>query len=386
MKIIHVVGARPQFVKYAPVALALSRMKKEMNIDLKNRVVHSGQHYDRNMSDVFFEGLAIPAPDYHLDVGSGAHGEQTAEIIRGAERVFAREKPDVVVVYGDTNTTLGGALAAVKMHIPVAHVEAGLRSYNKRMPEEVNRILTDRVSTLLFCSCKNAITVLRSEGRVRCLSGGNLMPRTGLARKDLGCDIDHPLAINVGDVMRDVFEMTRAEATTTSSVLSHLSLEPRGYILLTIHRAENTNQVDVFRRIIRFVRRVVDGKRVIFPMHPRTKGILKKAKVGLPDFIQVIEPVPYLDMVALVSNAVMVMTDSGGLQKEAYWAKVPCVTLRNETEWVETVRSGWNTLFENFKGSWSCQKNRPEYYGDGQAAGRMARILLSFTPNGAQHG
>ncbi|MBL8023948.1 MAG: UDP-N-acetyl glucosamine 2-epimerase [Elusimicrobia bacterium] len=386
MKFIHVIGARPQFVKYAPVAIALGRFTRKKKADLKNLVIHTGQHYDRNMSEVFFQGLGIPPPDYFLNVRSGSHGEQTARILTRTEKVFYREKPDLVVVYGDTNTTLGAALAAAKMHIPVAHVESGLRSYNKQMPEEINRILTDQVSSLFFCTSKNAVEVLRREGRVRRLNNGNLIPWAGPDQKVPHWDMDHPLAINVGDVMRDVFESTRAKALTSSKVLKQFSLKPRRYVVVTVHRAENTSDTNSFEKIIRFINSSAKGKMVIFPMHPRTRGVYAKSNVRFSSLVQVIDPLSYLDVVALVSQAEMVMTDSGGLQKEAFWSKVPCVTLRNETEWIETVKAGWNILYKNYKGIWPFFKKGTECYGDGRAAMRIARVLLSFKDKGGIRG
>lgn len=385
MKIIHVIGARPQFIKYGPVATAIADLNKKMNAGVYNMVVHTGQHYDRNMSDVFFRELRIPKPDYHLNVKSGSHGGQTARIIGRTENVFQKEAPSVVVVYGDTNTTLGAALAAVKMHIPLAHVESGLRSRNKSMPEEVNRILTDHVSTVHFCTSENAVNTLKREGIKRCLNQGKLVSWAELKRQSIGWDIDNPLAINVGDVMCDVFHSMRKKALETSEVMGRLALKRRGYVLLTLHRAENTEDPEVWKRIVRFVNRVSKGKNVIFPMHPRTRAVYSSFPDKLAGQVTVIDPLPYLDMLALLTQAEMVLTDSGGLQKEAFWARVPCVTLRDETEWVETVDSGWNVLYGHYRGMPS-HGARSDCYGDGHAAARIAWVLLTAHQNGAKNG
>lgn len=313
MKVVTVVGARPQFIKCAPVSRLLRQSATEI-------LVHTGQHYDANMSASFFDQLAIPAPDYNLGVGSGAHGAQTAEMLRGIENVLLEEKPDALMVYGDTNSTLAGALAASKLLIPVAHVEAGLRSFNKAMPEEQNRIIADHLSTLLFCPTETAIDNLLREG----ITAG---------------------VHETGDVMYDALLVNAEIASKTSSILRDHDLKPGEYLLATVHRAESTDDPEVLARLLgAFNRLCAAGARIVFPVHPRTRGRMAAAEVALHERVAVIEPVGYLDMLELERNARTILTDSGGVQKEAFWLSTPCVTLRNETEWVETVRAGWNVL------------------------------------------
>jgi UDP-GlcNAc3NAcA epimerase len=308
-----VVGARPQFIKCAPVSKCLRQVATEV-------LVHTGQHYDENMSATFFDELEIPEPDYNLSVGAGSHGRQTAQMLERIAEILAQEKPDWVLVYGDTNSTLAGALAAVKLQIPVAHVEAGLRSFYRRMPEEVNRVLTDHMSALHFCPTETAVRNLAAEG------------------------IQDQVFL-VGDVMYDVMQDNLARAELSSTVLQRLRLQPKEYILATIHRAENTDDPATLRKICDAIAQLSDrGQRVVVPLHPRTlsqlesTGELSRLKQSL------MPPVSYLDMLKLLQSAAVVMTDSGGVQKEAFWLSVPCVTLRNDTEWTETVQSGWNVL------------------------------------------
>lgn len=313
MKVVSVVGARPQFVKCAPVSCELRKVVQEV-------LVHTGQHYDDSMSGVFFRELGLPEPDYHLAVGSGLHGQQTGEMLKKIEEVLLKEKPDVVLVYGDTNSTLAGALAAAKLHIPVAHVEAGLRSYNRRMPEEINRLMTDHLSALLLCPTETAVENLRQEGLTK---GVHL----------------------VGDVMYDALMDGVEIAKRTSTILNRLCVEPKRYVLATVHRAENTDDYQRLERIITaLVQLARAGRKVIFPVHPRTQKLLNAHSFEFNEDILLISPAPYLDMVLLESMASVILTDSGGIQKEAYWLQVPCLTLRDETEWKETVESGWNTL------------------------------------------
>jgi len=309
MKIITVLGARPQFIKAAPLSEALRKKHEE-------KIVHTGQHYDYQMSDVFFEELGIPKPDYFLGVGSKQHGAQTGEMLTGVEEILLKEKPDWVLVYGDTNSTLAGALAAAKLHIPIAHVEAGLRSYNRQMPEEVNRVLTDHVSTLLFCPSDQAVKNLKQEG----LTDG---------------------VVRTGDVMADAlyFHARRAEERNLEE---NSKYQKKSYLLATVHRAENTDDPSRLEAIIKAFAQI-DGK-IILPLHPRTKKLLKDRQLSIPGNVEVIEPVGYLEMILLEKRAELILTDSGGVQKEAYLWQVPCVTLRDETEWVETVHTGWNTL------------------------------------------
>lgn len=316
MKILTIVGARPQFIKAAAVSREIRKHGCEV-------LVHTGQHYDENMSQVFFDELDIPRPDYNLGIGSGGHGAQTGAMLSAIEDVLLKEKPDRLMVYGDTNSTLAGALAAVKLHIPVAHVEAGLRSFNRRMPEEINRVLTDHVSDLLFCPSATAVTNLAAEGIV---SGVH----------------------QVGDVMHEALMHAVVVAKRKSDVLERLHLEAGRYCLATIHRAENTDNPDCLGRLMAALREVSQRLPVIFPVHPRTRGKLAalfRDHEGLEGSgLRLLDPLGYLDMVMLEAGASVILTDSGGIQKEAYWLRVPCVTLREETEWVETVQQGWNVL------------------------------------------
>lgn len=312
MKIVSIVGARPQFIKCAPVSRELRRVHEEI-------LVHTGQHYDHGMSEVFFEELAIPKPDYNLGIGSGTHGRQTGAMLGAIEDVLQKEEPDVVLVYGDTNSTLAGALAAAKLHIPVAHVEAGLRSFDRRMPEEVNRVLTDHASDLLFCPTETAVRNLATEG----ITEGVFL---------------------VGDVMCDAMEYNRAIAEERSRVLEEVGVQPGGYLVVTVHRPSNTDSRENMAAIFGALGEA--ERPVVFPVHPRTRkylgeyGLLER----MPENVQVVEPLGYLDMLRLMAHAEKILTDSGGVQKEAYMLGVPCITLRENTEWVETVEAGWNVL------------------------------------------
>lgn len=341
MKIVSIVGARPQFIK----AAALSRVLRRQHTEI---LVHTGQHYDYEMSGVFFDGLGLPQPDYNLGAGSGTHGAQTAAMLQSIEEILFAERPDRVLVYGDTNSTLAGALAASKVDIPVVHVEAGLRSFNRKMPEEINRVVADHLSDVLFCPSETAARNLAAEGITR------------------GVFV-------VGDVMRDVLEWARRQAVKEgAAVLDRLGVRP-GYLLATVHRSENTDDPKRLSGIVKAFAAL--GEPVIFPAHPRVRKALAAANLNLGSNVQVIDPVSYVDMVALAQNARLILTDSGGLQKEAYWLGVPCVTLRDETEWVETVVAGWNTLAgcdANAIGeaarTFSPRGPRPELYGSGKAA------------------
>jgi len=312
LKIVSVVGARPQFIKCAPVSRELRKEHTEI-------LVHTGQHYDPEMSQVFFEELQIPQPDYNLGVGSGSHGKQTGEILTKVEEVLLVEKPDLVLVYGDTNSTLAGALAAAKLHIPVAHVEAGLRSFDRTMPEEINRTLTDHLSDLLFCPTKTAVNNLRNEGIIK---GVHL----------------------VGDVMSDALEFNRKIAEERSLVLNRLGVSPKQYLVLTVHRPSNTDSRMHMENIIGALGDC--GIPVVFPVHPRTRKYLEEYGMWdrLPANFIVTEPLGYLDMIRSMGSAQKIVTDSGGIQKEAYMLGVPCVTLRENTEWEETLHDGWNIL------------------------------------------
>jgi UDP-GlcNAc3NAcA epimerase len=316
-KILTVIGARPQFIKASVVSHAISQ-----KADLQEVVVHTGQHYDANMSDVFFADLGMRHPHYNLEIGGGGHGQMTGRMLAELELVMLDERPDVVLVYGDTNSTLAGALSAAKLHVPVAHVEAGLRSFNIRMPEEINRILTDRISRWLFTPTQAAASHLRREG------------------------VDEERIIPVGDVMYDVALHHGARVKPEGGMLGKLNLQPKGYVLATVHRAENTDDPWRLASILNAVRDIAKKLPVIWPLHPRTRGVLetKGQLVDLPERMHMVDPVGYLDMVQMEKNAALILTDSGGVQKEAFFHRVPCVTLRDETEWVELIDAGWNRL------------------------------------------
>jgi len=325
-------------------------------------LVHTGQHYDDKMSAVFFQELDIPIPDHNLNVGSGSHGRQTGEMLDRIEQVLVKERPDWVLVYGDTNSTLAGTLAAAKLHIPVAHVEAGLRSFNRAMPEEINRVLADHLSSLLFCPSQTAVENLKREGIT---SGVHF----------------------VGDVMADVLFDAVERAMDRSDILRRLGVKERQYLVATVHRAENTDDGSRLRSIYRAFTRMEET--VVFPVHPRTRKRL--AELGLDTGsddtrnMRIVEPLGYLDMIRLMLSARMILTDSGGIQKEAYWLRVPCVTLRDETEWIETVQVGWNVLVGS-NTELILQKvvslvppsTRPSLYGDGRAARYCIEKLQKF--------
>ena len=389
MKTIHVVGARPQFIKMATVSRAVAEHNQKLGPgqQLRELIIHTGQHYDYEMSKVFFDELEIPTPDYNLGVGSGSCGEQTGEMLKRVERTLLDEQSDLVLVYGDTNSTLAGALAAVKLGIPVAHVEAGLRSYRKSMPEEINRVLTDHVSTILFCPTETSVKNLAAEGFANIASEGMLAPLS-IGDLDLSCSLDDPLVINVGDVMFDSVLYNINFAEGRSSVLRCLGLGRREYCLATVHRAENTDDLERLARIFTALDSLAQsGLQVVCPLHPRTRKALSKlgAKKWHAD-LTLIEPVSYLDMLVLEEEAKLILTDSGGIQKEAYFMKVPCVTLRDETEWRELVDAGWNRLAESeperiveaAKAALADGggKGDPKPYGDGHAAERIVRVLL----------
>jgi UDP-GlcNAc3NAcA epimerase len=348
MKTLTVVGARPQFVK----AAAVSRVLREKHTEV---LVHTGQHYDERMSEVFFRELEIPEPDYNLEVGSAGHSVQTGEMLIRMEPIFLQEKPDWVLVYGDTNSTLAGALVASKLHIPVAHVEAGLRSFNRGMPEEINRVLTDHVSDLLFCPAQKAVDNLKLEGVT---SGVHV----------------------VGDVMYDAVLRHSEAAEKKSSILTSLDLKPKQYLLATVHRASNVDATDKLLNILETFSLL--GEAVVFPVHPRTRKAIQTAGFSVGKNIRLVEPVGYLDMLWLEKNARLILTDSGGVQKEAYWFGTPCVTLREETEWVETVEAGWNAVVGtererilNAVRNFLPPAARPNLFGDGTASQNIVRLL-----------
>jgi len=338
--ILSVVGARPQFIKAAPVSRALAKA------DLREILVHTGQHFDAAMSDVFFEELAIPPPAHNLEVNSLGHGAMTGRMLEKLEQVLLAERPDLVLVYGDTNSTAAGALAAAKLNIPVAHVEAGLRSFNRRMPEEVNRVLADHLSELLLCPTTTAVANLAAEGITKGVHA-------------------------VGDVMYDTTLAAIARAEECSRILETLELVPRRYAVATLHRAENTDDPERLAAVIAWLETAALDQPVIMAVHPRTRK--RMAETGMsPRGLRLVDPLGYLDMARLVHHAAAVFTDSGGLQKEAYFHRVACVTLRDETEWVETLEAGWNRL-------WTVAEYRPRRdiadYGTGRAADQIAELL-----------
>jgi len=357
MKIMTIVGARPQFIKAAPVSRALRKAR------VTEVLVHTGQHYDANMSGLFFRELGIPRPDYHLGIGSGPHGEQTGRMLAAIEQRIAKARPDWVLVYGDTNSTLAGALAAAKLKVRVAHVEAGLRSFNREMPEEVNRILTDHVSDLLFAPTDAAVANLRREG---------------ISKKKIA---------RAGDVMFDAALHFGEKAQRSSRVLDTLSLSPRNYILATLHRAENTDNQARLTAIIRGLEKLSAKTTVVLPLHPRTRVALTRSGLARHSPIKIIDPVGYLDMVMLEHNARLIATDSGGVQKEAYFYRVPCATLRTETEWVELVEAGWNTIvspvsseyvyrrLHNLLSTFRAPRAKRRLYGNGKAAEAILQHL-----------
>jgi len=364
MKIVTVVGARPQFIKTAAVSRAI-RESRGRRVRIQEILVHTGQHYDYLMDKVFFEELELPKPAYHLGVGSGFHGRQTGIMLERIEVVLQKEKPKWVLVYGDTNSTLAGALAAAKLNIPIAHVEAGLRSYNQKMPEEINRLLTDHLSTLLLCPTNQAVKNLAREG-IR--------------------DDHRRFVRNVGDVMYDAILYYSRVAEKRSNVLNRLGLLTPDYYLATLHRAENTDNPKRLRSILKALNEIGRKVPVILPLHPRTKKIMKVYHL-FPEsrWIRWIEPVSYLDMLHLEKHAKAILTDSGGVQKEAYWLKIPCFTLRDETEWVETIKSGWNVLVGSDGKRIATQVGQRERrgkplkgngaFGDGKASQKILRIL-----------
>jgi UDP-N-acetylglucosamine 2-epimerase len=372
MKIVTIVGARPQFIKTAAIRRAIEKINERSQARLyeKRRIqeilVHTGQHYDTMMDKVFFEELKLPRPDYHLGVGSGPHGKQTGKMLERIEMVLQKERPEGVLVYGDTNSTLAGALAAAKLRIPVAHVEAGLRSFNRAMPEEVNRLLTDHVSTFLFCPTDQAVRNLLKEGI-----------------KDGGTRI----VKNVGDVMYDSILYYSKIAEKKSRILHDLNLANPQYYLATLHRAENTDDPKKLKSIFRALDEIGKKTPVVLPLHPRTRKMIKAYHL-FSEFrcIKFIEPVSYLDMLKLGKNAKAILTDSGGVQKEAYWFGVPCLTLREETEWVETIESGWNVLVGtsverimkevDHAGGRRRYLKRNRIFGDGKASQKIVQILM----------
>jgi UDP-GlcNAc3NAcA epimerase len=359
LKVATVVGARPQFIKAAAVSRAIARHNAACpERPITEVLIHTGQHYDYGMSAVFFHELELPEPAHHLSVGSGPHGAQTGEMLKRVEAVLLAEKPDLALVYGDTNSTLAGALAAAKLHVPVAHVEAGLRSFNQRMPEEVNRILTDHLSTWLFCPSEQAVQNLAQEG----------------IRKGVYL---------AGDVMYDVLLWQLPQARERQSLLTEWGLQPGSYALATVHRAESTDDPQRLRSIFIALERLArNGLPVVLPLHPRTGEALGTAGI-VPESVHIMQPASYEEMLCLEANARVILTDSGGLQKEAYWLGVPCVTLREETEWLETVTAGWNVLvgcdperIVDAVRKLQPKDSRSSLYGNGNSAESIVRGLI----------
>jgi len=336
MKIVSIVGARPQFIKIAPLSKELKKKHQEI-------IIHTGQHYNSRMSQLFFDELKINKPDYNLKIGSGNHSKQTGEMLIKIGEILIKEKPNLVLVYGDTNSTLAGALAASKLHITIGHIEAGLRSFKKTMPEEINRIITDHISDLFFCPTQNAVDLLKKEGITK-------------------------RVYFTGDVMYDSTIQNIKVAWKKSTIMEKLNIVTNEYLLVTVHRAENTdnekNLISIFNAFLK------NDQKIIIPLHPRTLKYIKLYglynKIKRSKNIIIINPVSYLDMLMLEKNAKKVITDSGGVQKEAYFLKTPCITLRNETEWIETVKDKWNILV-------SCNKNK------------ISQAIERFNPKTAQH-
>jgi len=361
VKILTILGARPQFIKAATVSRAIAA-----NQNITEVIVHTGQHFDANMSDVFFEQLDIPKPNHSLGIANLNHGAMTGRMLEAIELIVEIERPDWVLVYGDTNSTLAGALAAAKLHVPVAHVEAGLRSHNLAMPEEINRVLVDRISSVLFCPTETAVENLHVEG----------FPFTESKRKA-------QKILNVGDVMYDATLYYR-EKVRENILLTEWGLDEKGYVLCTLHRAENTDNPLRLESIFDALREINRDLPVVLPLHPRTKNLLERlGAMRWLDGLRLLSPVPYLEMQRLEMDAKVILTDSGGMQKEAYFHQVPCVTLRDETEWVETVTMGWNQIVGSNREKILSAFHRPQThvnqtlqpYGAGDAALRITDYL-----------
>ncbi len=350
-KILTIVGARPQFIK----AAVISRCFKTKG--LKEIILHTGQHFDKNMSDIFFTEMDIPKPDYNLNINGLTHGAMTGQMLEEIEKILLKEKPCMVLVYGDTNSTLAGSLAASKLHIPVAHVEAGLRSFNMEMPEEINRILTDKISNLLFCPSENPVKILKKEGITKGV-------------------------YNTGDVMYDAILYYSSKAKEKSSILKDLNLKD-DFILTTIHRQENTNNINCLKEITDSLNELSKNNTIVFPLHPRTKKILEKNNIKLN--FETIEPIGYFDMIQLLKNCKFVISDSGGLQKEAYFFNKYCINIRKETEWIELVDINQNhitgankaKILETIK-TISFSEFKKEIYGNGNAGEKIVDIISNF--------
>lgn len=356
MKICTVVGARPQFIKAAAVSAVIA----ERN-DIEEIIIHTGQHYDPDMSEIFFKDLGIPKEKYNLSVGSGSHGDQTGKMLMEIESSLMAERPDTVLTYGDTNSTVAAALAAIKLHIPIAHVEAGMRSFNRKMPEEINRVVTDHISEKNFCSTELAVKNLEKEGR-------------GYT------------AILVGDVMYDCALKFLPHAEKNCDPFSKFEVDKNNYILMTCHRPANTDNHERLSSIVKAANELSEKYPVLYPVHPRTKAYLEKYKLELSDNVKAIPPMGYFDMMLAEKYATLIMTDSGGMQKEAFFHKVPCITMRDETEWLETVESGWNIIvgadYDKIMDAAKTFQNTPPPpaqgapYGKGDAAEKIVQHLL----------
>lgn len=350
MRFASIVGARPQFIKLVPVSCALRQQHEEI-------IIHTGQHYDYRMSALFFDELAIPTPDYDLEIGSGSQGAQTGRMLEAIEQVLIKERPGWVIVYGDTNSTLAGALAAAKLHIPIAHVEAGLRSFNRAIPEEVNRVVTDHLSDRLFCPTETARRHANNEGIIQGVE-------------------------TVGDVMYDMLRQAQSKLDAHAKrLLPALHIVPQTYVLVTVHRPANTDDPTALHNIAQALNQL--DMPVIFPIHPRTCDFLKRYDIVWGKHVRFIQPVGYIDMLTLEREAYRILTDSGGVQKEAFFLGVPCVTLREETEWPETVEAGWNVLVGSrvqgiIEAVGRSMPKPPEQnpFGNGDAAIRIARSLM----------
>jgi len=362
VKICTVIGARPQFIKAAAVSSKIIELQAKY--DVEEVIIHTGQHYDALMSDIFFNQLNIPREKYNINAGSASHAVQTAKMLEKIEKIIISEKPDIVLTYGDTNSTLAGVLTAAKMNIKTAHIEAGMRSFNRQMPEEINRVVTDHLSDLNFCSTKSAVMNLKNEGR-------------------------GDTAYLTGDVMYDCALKFTRTAEKNSNPLKDYGLEKSSYILMTCHRAENTDSCGNLREIIDGVNRIAETFTVVYPIHPRTEKMIKQFKLEFSGNVKIIDPVSYFDMLILEKNAAVVLTDSGGVQKEAYFFATPCVTMRNETEWTETVEAGMNILtgpscngivqaVEKFlTGPLPEKEQLPSPYGDGNASEKIIDIIMA---------
>lgn len=355
MKIMTILGARPQFIKAGNVSREISKHQ-----DIEEIIVHTGQHFDKNMSDIFFEQMQIPKPNYNLNISNLPHGAMTGKMIEEIEKILLYEKPDWVLVYGDTNSTLAGALAASKLHIKIAHVEAGLRSFNMNMPEEINRILTDRMSNILFCPTDTAVKNLENEGY--------FVEAKGFGK-----------VVKVGDVMKD-----GAAFYSNIAVKPNIKLD-NGFIVCTLHRAENTDNIDRLINIIDTLNEISKEMQIILPLHPRTKKTIQNLKLKTQN-LKLLEPVGYLEMIYLLKNCSMVMTDSGGLQKEAYFFQRPCIALRDETEWIELVQNRFNVLagadkkkiLNNYKSFEFNNNFDTKLYGNGNASAAIVKYLKDF--------